>query len=446
MSGFVTGCGCKVAVPRPFRLKLVHVLELWTRKIRFAMPVSKAYPSLAGSWKFMMLAAGLYEPLRYACWRLGENVGGVGGIGGLCNLQNPDECSTLSGHAGSYCFKPGVWAGLTGFAIVVLLVWIFPLLLGALRMSVSFSKGEIQLEEEEEGRNGESHPRALREVRLLVTIWSGLSVLWFAMPLTYMLADTFYQSSFSGVLLAVALAAAFPLSWHLSLLAVPVSQAVGPFMGLGRQATIDLHKALGWRTAGWAAIHACGELIYVFKTSGLQMLFQLSGENGDHLFYLLGLIAALMLLVHTVVAFYRKHPRISEYFKASHRTTASLVLLAATAHWAPFALFLLPSAAAYGAAAATGMASRFGRKASTPRASLALVAAILGAVAGLLLVWQTRETVMMSRDVGLLLPFIFPPLALLAEVAAAMLVCLPVLLTAPAMPTGAEGPLTQLMG
>ncbi|CAE6934537.1 unnamed protein product [Symbiodinium sp. CCMP2592] len=409
------------------------------------MPVSKAYPSLAGSWKFMMLAAGLYEPLRYACWRLGENVGGVGGIGGLCNLQNPDECSTFSGHAGSYCFKPGVWAGLTGFAIVVLLVWILPLLLGALRMSVSFSKGETQLEEEE-GCNGESHPRASTEVRLLVTIWSGLSVLWFAMPLTYMLADTFYQSSFSGVLLAVALAAAFPLSWHLSLLAVPVSQAVGPFMGLGRQATIDLHKALGWRTAGWAAIHACGELIYVFKTSGLQMLFQLSGENGDHLFYLLGLIAALMLLVHTVVAFYRKHPRISKYFKASHRTTASLVLLAATAHWAPFALFLLPSAAAYGAAAATGMASHFGRKASTPRASLALVAAILGAVAGLLVVWKTRETVMMSRDVGLLLPFIFPPLALLAEVAAAMLVCLPVLLTAPAMPAGAEGPLTQLMG
>ncbi|CAE7371510.1 unnamed protein product [Symbiodinium necroappetens] len=408
------------------------------------MPGSKAYPSLAGSWKFMMLAAGLYEPLRYACWRLGENVGGVGGIGGLCNLQNPDECSTFSGHAGSYCFKPGVWAGLTGFAIVVLLVWISPLLLGALRMSVSSSKGETPIEEE--GRDGDNHRVASAEVGLLVTIWSGLSVLWFAMPLTYMLADTFYQSSFSGVLLAVALAAAFPLSWHLSLLAVPVSQAVGPFIGLGRQGTIDLHKALGWRTAGWAAIHACGELIYVFRTSGLQMLFQLSGENGDHLFYLLGLIAALMLLVHTVVAFYRKHPRISKYFKASHRTTASLVLLAATAHWAPFALFLLPSAAAYGAAAATVICSRFGRKASTPRACLALVAAILGAVAGLLVVWKTRETVMMSRDVGLLLPFIFPPLALLAEVAAAMLVCLPVLLTAPAMSAGAEGHSMQLMG
>ncbi|CAE7269619.1 unnamed protein product, partial [Symbiodinium pilosum] len=165
----------------------------------------------------------------------------------------------------------------------------------------------------------------------------------------------------------VALAASFPLSWHLSLLAVPVSQAVGPLMGLPRQATVDLHKALGWRTAFWGAIHAGGELVYLLSKEGVQVFVRISGDKGENLLYLLGLLTALLLLLHTVVAFFRKHPRITAHFRSAHRVTALLVLLGATAHWWPFALFLLPSAAAYGAQGALSLACRFGRKASKRR-------------------------------------------------------------------------------
>ena len=85
------------------------------------------------------------------------------------------------------------------------------------------------------------------------------------------------------------------------------------------------------------------------------------------------------------------------------------------------------------------MASRLGRKPSAPRTSVAVAVSVLGALAGLLMVWRVRETAMLAKDVGLLVPFVFPPLAVVAEVVAATVACLPVLLTAPPTISGGEG-------
>ena len=189
------------------------------------MATSNSSPSLASALKYMVLAAALYEPLRNALHRLGQDVGGVGGVGGLCNMGNPDGCKSLAGQTQNYCFLPGVWSGLTWFAIVVLLAWTCPLFLGALRMSTVSSKrpaeGDAAQHDTESHQGQDADPgsagAASFDVNGLLTIWSGLSCLWFATPLTYMLADPFYRSGVVNVILAVALAAAFPLSWHLRL-------------------------------------------------------------------------------------------------------------------------------------------------------------------------------------------------------------------------------------
>eukprot|EP00439_Symbiodinium_sp_Y106_P044991 s5726_g5.t1 len=399
------------------------------------MATNGSMPSLASSVKYMLLASALYEPLRNSLHNLGTDVGGVGGVGGLCNMGNPDDCRSLAGRTGNYCFQAGLWSGFTGFAIVVLLVWTSPIFLGALQKSLSTSKpasSEVRGRDSGDEAAAEPSPEpdaASIELDGLLMIWSGLSCLWFGMPLAYMLADQFYRSSAMHFVLAVALAAAFPLSWHLSLLALPPCKPLGPWLGLKRQDLLKLHKALGSRAANWGAIHALGELIYIVSQEGFLSMFQLAGEKGENLLYLMGLVTALLLLVHTLVAFLRKQTFIRRYFKNAHRTTASLLLLSATVHWWPFALFLLPAAAAYGTSAGLAVARRCGREVSEARSSFALAAAVLGALGGLCVVWKLRESSMLAEGVGLLIPFVFPPLALLAEFAVATAVCLPILVT-----------------
>ena len=104
-------------------------------------------PALASALKYMLLGSALYEPLRKALHSLGDDVGGVGGVGGLCNLGSPEACDSLAGRTGNYCFQPGVWSGLTCFAIVVLAVWTGPLFFGAVAMSRSLLKQDAPLEE-----------------------------------------------------------------------------------------------------------------------------------------------------------------------------------------------------------------------------------------------------------------------------------------------------------
>ena len=271
---------------------------------------------LAGALKYMVLASALYEPLRSSLHRLEEEVGGVGGVGGLCNMGNPGACKSLAGETGNYCFKPGVFAGLTAFAIVVLLAWSLPIFLACLR--TSFMKSPVT--EDEPDRDVEHG---------LLKVWTGLSCLWFAMPFAAMLVDPFYQSPL-GFVLALALAAAFPLSWHLSFLALPVNKAITPLLGIARCSVINLHKAIAWRTVFWGSLHALGELIYLMAHGGFLKIFQLRWQHGENLLYLVGVASALLLLSQALLATVRfSLPKFKQY----HRAMAVVLLLSATAHW-----------------------------------------------------------------------------------------------------------------
>ena len=72
----------------------------------------------------------------------------------------------------------------------------------------------------------------------------------------------------------------------------------------------------------WASIHACGEIFYLCYQQGLQTIFQLSGRQGENLLYLLGLLTALLLVLHTLVVLLRKRDSIRRLFKSLHRLTA----------------------------------------------------------------------------------------------------------------------------
>ena len=100
-----------------------------------------------------------------------------------CRLRTAAQCIASLWNCGrrcgrcwrNYCFYPGVWAGFTGFALVVLLVWTAPLLLGALRMSMKASEVRERIAERSEEGSEDSGEGA---ERALLQIWSGLSLLW----------------------------------------------------------------------------------------------------------------------------------------------------------------------------------------------------------------------------------------------------------------------------
>lgn len=393
---------------------------------------SMAMAKKSGLWsfaKYMVLASAVYEPLRNALHRYGTAVGGVGGVGGLCNMGNPEDCKSLAGETGNYCFYPGVWAGFTGFALVVLLVWTAPLLLGALRMSMK-EASEVQRERIAERSEEGSEDSGEGAERALLQIWSGLSLLWFVVPFGYFIADPFFRKNVSTIILAVAIAAAYPLSWHLSLTAM-LSKKVQPLMGLDRPGIVALHKALGWRSAAWSGVHIIGELIFIISTSGLGALFNLVGKNGENLLYLLGILSAALMCLHVAVVTVRKNSWFNPYFLGLHRVIAIGLLLAATAHWWPFVFFLLPTVSVHAMGTANHVVKQFHREASTPRLSFALFTALIGAFGGLALVWSFRAKIMAAPDVGLLLPFAFPPLALLAEFLGAFAAATSVLFMSP---------------
>jgi len=339
------------------------------------------------------------------------SVGGVGGVGGLTNMANPEDCSSLTGRTGTYCFQPGVLAGFTGFALAVLIAWTSPMLITALWVS-NKPKRESEI-----------------NVETFLKIWSLLTALWFIFPCAWFISDPFFRRDGFGILLAVTVAAAFPLSWHLSLVAV-LSTTLSETLGMTRSSTLAVHKVVGYGAAGWAAVHAIGELVY-FSRHGWDFFWkQLSlakAEDGENLLYILGILAFVVFAFHMVLVQVRK--RVSN-FKNLHRAGAALLLLIAAAHWWPFALFLLPAAAGQGFCFASQVAERAGYPQTQQRKNQALFAALFGSLVGLSLVWILRQRVMQD-GASLLTPFIFPPAAVLAEFISSTLVSLPILFRKP---------------
>jgi len=168
--------------------------------------------SLAYSFAPLLICSALFEPVRNALHSLGEEVGGVGGVGGLTNLWNPETCNSAAGKGGAYCFHEGVLLGLTPFACGFLTFWVLPFCIVAFWQQPYHQLARQELVE------SESSPPDMKHARKgFCFLWISLSILWFATPLAAYCADDFFQQDVYHVILAIAIAAAFPLSWHLSL-------------------------------------------------------------------------------------------------------------------------------------------------------------------------------------------------------------------------------------
>lgn len=365
----------------------------------------------------MVLGAALYEPMRLGLHRLGEEVGGVGGVGGLVNLWNPEDCPAdrLSALAEAYCYHPGIFLGFTAFSLVVTLLWALPMLCASFAVV-------LQTPPATEGAGLlQASPEPEKELRHFRQLWLAMSCLWFCVPFASYAADPFYRTDAVHLLLALAIAAAFPLSWHLAFVALPVGRSLGQVLGPGRELLLQQHKFIAWELAAWATLHGLGEAIYLFVTD-VEGLKVDGGVNGEHLLYILGLLLLVTLGIHVTLAALRKLPKVRQSFRAAHRLLAGLVLLLAAAHWWPFALFLVPSAAVHGFEAATALRAEL----LGPRSmGIALAAAMVANLAALALVWSFRESYMSRAGANLLVPFLFPPLALvlgfLASFVAALL-------------------------
>lgn len=214
----------------------------------------------------VVATAALYEALRSTLlfpW-LDEEVGGVGGVGGLTNMRGPHaNCSTTAGGASApYCFHPGLVLGFTPFALVLLSVWVLPLAVGAAaaaRTTVIARPSQVQggprraaaavgaflRQRSTGGVHLAGHPPIDTVHPRAVTAFLAINTLWFVLPLAqYALLDPFFRRSVWHVSLAVSLAAAYPLSWHLSLVALPSAGArfLPPLLGLSKEQLLSAHK------------------------------------------------------------------------------------------------------------------------------------------------------------------------------------------------------------
>ena len=72
---------------------------------------------------FILIAfAAVFETVRDSLYTVGQGIGGVGGVGGLTNQYTAVPwCNTTAAYTILYCFQPGVFAGLTPYAIATTL-------------------------------------------------------------------------------------------------------------------------------------------------------------------------------------------------------------------------------------------------------------------------------------------------------------------------------------
>ena len=121
----------------------------------------------------------LFEPIRQALWRLGEDVGGVGGVGGLTNQYGHGSQHCIAGDddgAVPYCFRAG-WLGFTPFGGTMLLLCTFPLLVAALSAHrAGPSKQSVRRQVGPDGAQG-------GYVTAFSLLGTCASALWFLVPL-----------------------------------------------------------------------------------------------------------------------------------------------------------------------------------------------------------------------------------------------------------------------
>ena len=397
-------------------------------------------------WSLVALLAGsvVYEPLRQTVeGQFGQAVGGVGGVGGLTNQWGPVQrtSSTSSGSGAlyvsacgdqaaaavmAYCFHPGVLFGLTPFALVVLCAWVGPLVLGAVLAARSLTP-QMHLQ-----KFSEDHPSESWRRRSLCA-WVLLSVWWFAWPAVSFLGDEFYRTDVWHTILGIAIPAAFPLSWHLALVAIPTGGFLGELIGCRREDLSAYHKIIGWSTIWWAFLHGGGELVYLTSQRGTPFGFPVVFDvvkSGENLLFVLGALTLVVLIIHGAVAAVRHRvPAVKGRFHVLHRALATVLLLCAASHWWPFALFLIPTTAVHGTAAAIRRHGPRGGLVELQQSSpaseagvplrICAVALLNGLIANVISVagiWWARQIfleIYASNYSSLAIAFIFPFLAVL---------------------------------
>ena len=348
----------------------------------------------------------LFEPVRLALWRLGDEVGGVGGVGGLTNQFTPTHCAqNRSDGEFMMCSKPyyfrSGWMGLTSFAGIVVFVCTLPLFAAAVVTYFGTSPGNyikdnklggtqrLLNSEELETDNNEGQRYDDKFIGTFSIAWICASTLWFFLPLAYYIDTPFYQKDVWHITLAVSLSSAFPLSWHLSFVTLPT--ASGPLFTLLldlNPATLKAcHKRITWGTCFWGCAHAVGELAYL-SSQGLLSSFSLDSDSfnrNDSLLFIFGLTTFIILLLLLAHAKFRI--LIGSFFRARHRTIALLLLMVATAHWWPFAIFLMPAITC----GATSYALKRSRTKDIKAIGLALFVSIIAGLTGFLLIWYWRQ-------------------------------------------------------
>lgn len=344
----------------------------------------------------LLIVSVLYEPMRSNLYRLGESIGGVGGVGGLTNQWGcHDNDGVLSKDV---CYHRGVFSGLTPFALVILSLWTLPLAASA--ASSFFTRRSRQ--DEATNTPPETSDSAF------LTFWIVLELLWFAVPASAYLSSPFYQGSAMRVLLGIAISAAFPLSWALSLVAIPAPTFMAASLGLPRPPVMAAHKVIGWSVVRWGAIHGTLQLFYLSVKDRRAFL-----TDSSRLIFWAGAVTFAILIVHATVARFRR-TLTAEYFVPAHKALAAVLLFFAAVHWWPFAFFLCPAVAVLATAHALSRAlqeSKDGMNATSSFGSLLLSTSLLATVVGVCTIWKVREVALLHVTHHAW-AYPFPPLAL----------------------------------
>jgi len=357
-----------------------------------------------------ILVSVIYEPLRtfYLEDQFDEEVGGVGGVGGLCNMWNPyEDCETTpGGEDAPYCFHKGFFLGFTPFALIMLLLWTLPF---ALTLLIQASMRQYQsqnMKNDDDGNHG-------LLFQVLQALWFILSAFWLLFPLWQYETSEFFEKDIWHHLIALSIAAAYPLSWHLSYVAFLSigSYFLSSLQDNSRDFFIRIHKFIGWNTVFWASVHGGGQIIWFISQNIFLETFDL--RQGENLIYVTGAMNLILILILAILSWNRHSPTIQPIFLKLHKPIAILLMTCASAHWWPFALFLLPTVAIYAAVSFYNANKNefISAKAYTKAYSIS----IFGSLVGLSIIWFIRNIFMGRHNADLFAAFIFPPLALLSS-------------------------------
>jgi len=362
-----------------------------------------------------------FESTRTSLHTLGDVIGGVGGVGGLTGQYAPHpKCNQTAAYINQYCFNSGVFAGLTPYAIITTLFWVSPLFLLALGGIAEGLKGAEEeplvtapcnetanstevIPKEKEVLSSEESERNLSTFNF---VWYLLNFIWFVNPFCAFMSSPFYQQSPSGVILAFALSAAYPLSWCAMLVSLPMNSTTGAvsLLGLEKNHLREAHIMMAYWVGFWVLTHGLGELTYLAATKVLWSSLSVQ-EDGENLIYVFGLITLVFGMMHGLVAVLRS--RWYSFFRKVHLPLALFLLLTATIHWWPFAFFLLPAITTHAVELAKKLTRTAAQRATRLCMSIALLSAISGSLCALCIVWSVRAAYMLSPDANRYIPFLF---------------------------------------